>query len=119
MSSCETIQNTAFVAIDFETADYGRDSACALAVVRVEKGAIVERDFWYIRPPRENFMFSHIHGITWEQVADAMTFAQLWPLLEKKLRGVKFLLAHNASFDRPVLAACCKQARLSMPEYFF
>ena len=119
MSSCETIQNTAFVAIDFETADYGRDSACALAVVRVEKGAIVERDFWYIRPPRENFMFSHIHGITWEQVADAMTFAQLWPLLEKKLRGVKFLLAHNASFDRSVLAACCKQARLSMPEYFF
>ena len=27
-----------FVAIDFETADYGRDSACALALVRVEAG---------------------------------------------------------------------------------
>ena len=30
-----------FVAIDFETADYGRDSACALALVRVEVGADV------------------------------------------------------------------------------
>ena len=28
-----------FVALDFETADYGRDSACALALVRVEAGA--------------------------------------------------------------------------------
>ena len=28
-----------FVAIDFKTADYGRDSACALALVRVEAGA--------------------------------------------------------------------------------
>ena len=29
-----------FVAIDFETADYGRDSACALALVRVEASVI-------------------------------------------------------------------------------
>ena len=40
------------VAIDFETADYGRDSACALALVRVEAGLIVQRAFHYIRPPR-------------------------------------------------------------------
>ncbi len=38
-----------FVAIDFETADYGRDSACALALVRVEAGVIVQRAFSYIR----------------------------------------------------------------------
>ena len=38
-----------FVAIDFETADYGRDSACALALVRVEAGVIVQRTFSYIR----------------------------------------------------------------------
>ncbi len=41
-----------FVAIDFETADYGRDSACALALVRVEAGVIVQRAFHYIRPPQ-------------------------------------------------------------------
>ena len=29
-----------FVAIDFETADYGRDSACALALVRREASVI-------------------------------------------------------------------------------
>ena len=36
-----------FAAIDFETADYGRDSACAVAVVRVEGGVIVDRAFHY------------------------------------------------------------------------
>ena len=41
-----------FVAIDFETADYGRVSACALALVRVEAGVIVQRGFHYIRPPQ-------------------------------------------------------------------
>ena len=41
-----------FVAIDFETADYGRDSACALALVRVAAGVIVQRAFHYIRPPQ-------------------------------------------------------------------
>ena len=41
-----------FVAIDFETADYGRNSTGALALVRVEAGVIVQRAFHYIRPPQ-------------------------------------------------------------------
>ena len=32
-----------FVAIDFETADHGNDSACALGLVRVVGTEIVER----------------------------------------------------------------------------
>ena len=42
-----------FVAIDFETADYGRDTACALALVRVEAGVILQRAFHYICPLRQ------------------------------------------------------------------
>ena len=59
-----------FVAIDFETADSGRDSACALALVRVEAGVIVQRAFHYIRPPRQRMIFTYLHGISWEQVAN-------------------------------------------------
>ena len=40
-----------FVAIDFETADYGPDSACAVALVRVEGSRIVQRSYFLIRPP--------------------------------------------------------------------
>ena len=96
-----------FVAIDFETADYGRDSACALALVRVEAGVIVQRAFHYIRPPRARMVFTYLHGISWEQVAGAPGFAQLWPQLQPLLAGAAFLAAHNASFDRAVMRACC------------
>ena len=38
-----------FAAIDFETADYCRDSACAVGVVRVQGDKIVARHYELIR----------------------------------------------------------------------
>ena len=108
-----------FVALDFETADYGRDSACALALVRVEAGVIVQRAFHYIRPPRQRMIFTYLHGISWEQVAGAPAFAQLWPQLQPLLAGAAFLAAHNASFDRSVMQACCAAAGLPQPAQAF
>lgn len=108
-----------FAAIDFETADYGRDSACAVAVVRVEGLAIVDRAYYFIRPPRRRFVFSYLHGISWSDVVDAPTFRQLWPSLQERLTGVEFLAAHNASFDRSVLRTCCNQAGLNVPLHSF
>lgn len=104
-----------FVAIDFETADYYRDSACALALVRVEGEQIVDRQCFLIRPPRRQFAFTHLHGITWEDVARQPSFSQLWPRLYPLLRGVDFLAAHNAPFDRSVMRACCEVAGVAMP----
>lgn len=96
-----------FAAIDFETADYGRDSACSVAVVVAEGGAIVQKVHRLIRPPRRTFLFSYLHGITWEHVAQKPTFGQVWCELEPLLQGVDFIAAHNASFDRGVVHACC------------
>jgi DNA polymerase III subunit epsilon len=108
-----------FAAIDFETADYGRDSACAVAVVRVEGQAIVDRAYHYIRPPRRQFVFSYLHGISWSDVVNAPTFRQIWPSLQRKFAGVEFLAAHNANFDRTVLHTCCEGAHLSVPSHPF
>ena len=106
----------AFVAIDFETADTGRDSACAVGMVRVEGDTVVERAYTLIRPPRPNMQFTWVHGLTWEDVAEAPCFAEVWPTLRPLLEGVRFLAAHNAGFDRSVLRACCEQAGLGLPE---
>jgi len=108
-----------FAAIDFETADYGRDSACAVAVVRVARGAIVDRAHFLIRPPRREFAFTYLHGISWADVADAPTFGQLWPRLRETFTGADFLAAHNAPFDRGVLHACCESARVVPPDLAF
>lgn len=107
--------SSAFVAIDFETADDQQDSACAVALVRVENLRIVERKAALIRPPRRQFVFSYLHGISWADVATAPTFAEIWPSLVTVLDGADFLAAHNARFDEGVLAACCAMAGLRTP----
>jgi DNA polymerase III subunit epsilon len=108
-----------FVAIDFETADIGADSACAVGLVRVEALTVVRREVLLIRPPRSRFQFSYIHGITWEMVKEEPSFADAWPMLSPMLDGASTLVAHNAPFDRRVLAACCAAGGLSVPELPF
>ena len=46
---------SAFVAIDFETANRSPSSACALSVVRVEGQRIAGKSVSLIRPPRMLF----------------------------------------------------------------
>ena len=104
-----------FAAHDFETADNGRDSACSVGLALVDGDRIVERHHALLRPPRREFLHSHIHGITWARVARAPTFAEHWPSLSALLRGVDFVAAHNAPFDRSVLRACCEGAGLVGP----
>src|SRR5262245_13478433 len=81
-----------FVAIDFETANDEPETACAVGLVRVEKGRIVSRQHYYIRPPYCNFFFSYLHGISWKDVKTKPSFAGSWPSLRKALSGVEFLL---------------------------
>jgi DNA polymerase-3 subunit epsilon len=106
---------TRFAAIDFETANASRDSACAVGVAIVERGRIVDRLHALIRPPSGAFSFTHIHGLTWDDVKGAQRFDAVWEGLARELTGVAFLAAHNASFDKGVLGACCETYGLAAP----
>ena len=104
-----------FLAIDFETANNRQDSACAIGIVRVAGGKIVHQECHLIRPPSRHFMFTYIHGLSWQDVAEAEDFAGIWAQIEKQFAGVDFITAHNAGFDRGVLNACCLTYGLDMP----
>ena len=108
-----------FVAIDFETANYASNSACAVGLVKVVEGAIAEQAVRLIRPPTREFVFTYIHGLTWKDVAAAPSFGDLWPTLTPLLDGADFLAAHNASFDRGVLQSCCATYGLKPPKLKF
>jgi DNA polymerase-3 subunit epsilon len=108
-----------FVAIDFETADYGPDSACAVGLVRVEGDEIVARAHALIRPPRPRVIFQWIHGISWAMVKDAPKFGEVWRQHQHMLEGAGTLVAHNAGFDRRVLEACCALYRMPKPSLPF
>ncbi len=100
-----------FCAIDFETANEHSNSACALGVARVAKGRVVATATWLVRPPFRRFEYKSIHGIGWRAVKTAPTLAELWPAVEPWIKGCRFLAAHNAAFDKKVLAASLEPAQ--------
>jgi DNA polymerase-3 subunit epsilon len=108
-----------FAAIDFETANNRRNSACSVSIVTVRDNEIEDQVTYLIRPPTRYFEFTDIHGIRWEDVEDMPSFGELWPLISSKLRGVKFIAAHNAPFDRSVLYGCCEHYGLIAPSIPF
>lgn len=110
-----TLDTRTYLAIDFETADTGRDSACALAAVRIEANEIVERKVWFIKPPRSIVKFADIHGLTWDRLRLEPTFVGVWTLCESLFQGIDAIVAHNAKFDTSVLKACCEKAGIPVP----
>lgn len=109
-----------FTAIDFETANSSRSSACAVGLSLVEDGQILDRVHQLIRPNPLYFdpFNVSIHGITKADVADAPSFADFWPHLLQKVRGP--LVAHNASFDMSVLRHGLDESGIPYPatDYF-
>lgn len=83
--------------------------------MRVEAGAIVYREAVLIRPPRASNAFAHVHGLTWDRLKGERPFREVWPKLAPILDGCRWLVAHNAAFDRSVLKACCAAADLPVP----
>lgn len=93
-----------FVAIDFETANEQRASACAVGVCIYEPGQPPRTYSTLIRPRevRFNGINVQIHGITAADVRQAPEFPDVWRELLPLLAG-RVVLAHNASFDMSVI----------------
>lgn len=98
------------VAIDFETANERRDSACSLGIAVIENLKIVETRSWLIRPPelRFNPINVGIHGISAEDVVREPSFTELFSQIHDYFTQ-HTLVAHNAAFDMSVLKALLRQ----------
>jgi DNA polymerase-3 subunit epsilon len=108
-----------FVALDFETADGGSDSACAVGLAVVEGTRVVDVLYRLIKPPRSRILFTRIHGIHWKDVAEQPGFGAVWGDLRPALAGAAFIAAHWARFDRRVLNGCCAACGLAVPDLPF
>ncbi len=106
-----------FVSIDFETADYARESACSIGLVKYQNGKVTGTYYSLIRPPVLYIRpdFTDIHGLTADDVKDAPVFADIWESSVKPFVGDFTLVAHNASFDMGVLRAALAWYELPVP----
>lgn len=54
-----------FIALDFETANYFRNSACAVGLVKVRDNQVIKKASFLFKPPQKWFVFTYLHGISW------------------------------------------------------
>ncbi|WP_100630119.1 exonuclease domain-containing protein [Algoriphagus formosus] len=95
-----------FIAIDFETANNNRISACAIGLAFVKNDTFVHKDKFFISPPEaEVILQSHyqIHGISKEDLEFALDFKDLWEIEFSKYFNSSLIVFHNASMDLSIL----------------
>lgn len=110
-----------YITIDFETANYYRNSACQVGLVRFENGKEVDSLTALIKPAKMYFVpefTENIHGISYDDVRDKPLFPEVWdtlvmPFINKKKVP---LVAHNAGFDMNVIRECCSYFGMELPE---
>jgi len=105
-----------FVALDFETANNKRASVCAIGLVVVKNGKIVDKMYELIKPYEMDFNWRNIqvHGINPEDVEDKQEFNNHWDRIYNYLKKGQ-LIAHNASFDVSVLRAVLNEYNIPIP----
>ena len=111
---------TDFAAIDFETANGRRTSVCSVGIVVVRGGEIVDTYYSLIRP-RPNFysrFTTAVHGITYEDTADAPDFDAVCREVAPRIEGLP-LVAHNSPFDEGCLRAAFELYGMPYPGYRF
>lgn len=92
-----------FVAIDFETANQSRASACSVGMIKVLDGEIVDSYYSLINPETEFAPYNtYIHGITSNMVEDQPTYLKISKEILDFSESLPFV-AHYASFDMGVI----------------
>ncbi|MCC0809358.1 3'-5' exonuclease [Methylobacterium sp. W2] len=106
------------LAIDFETANERRDSACAVGLAWIEGGAVVRRESRLIRPREMRFSPGNIrvHGILPADVRQKPEFPDVMAEFLADLSS-GLVLAHNAGFDMGVLRASLHSYGMAVPAF--
>jgi DNA polymerase III epsilon subunit-like protein len=107
-----------FTAIDFETANSNRGSVCAVGLVKVRDGRIVDKASWLIKPPPGIDHFDpinvEVHGINELDVVHAADW-------EMSIEGIlqfaceDHLVAYGAPYDASVMRKATEHLRLDLP----
>ncbi len=104
------------IAIDFETANEQRGSACSVGLAWIEDNRVVRVEERLIRPRDMRFSSFNIavHGIRPEMVEDAGEFPEVMDEFADDFAGAT-MIAHNAAFDFSVWRASLDAYRQSYP----
>ena len=110
------MSQTAFWALDVETANADRSSICQIGAVEFVLGKPQRTISSLIDPEAEfNGMNVSIHGIDAARVAGAPVFGGIYPVLRDAI-GSGFVVTHTA-FDRTAVHRACARAGVEPPSW--
>ncbi|WP_425862022.1 exonuclease domain-containing protein [Arthrobacter sp. TWP1-1] len=116
------MQGISFTAIDFETANNYRASACAVGLTKVRAGVVVDQVAWLIKPlpGYEEFhpVNVGIHGITAAHVRNMPDWRRIYGPMMDFVDG-DALVGHNVSFEKSVIAKANEASGLPAPSLEF
>lgn len=108
-----------FTAIDFETANGSPSSPCAVGLVKVVDGKIIDTFQTLIQPPYPHDWFDpfniKVHGIKPNDVLSAPSWEMALGQMLEFISG-DTLIAHNAGFDMGVLLASIETIDADIPD---
>lgn len=109
-----------FAAIDFETANFERGSACSVGIVVVREGKMAERFYSLIKPEPNyyNYWCTRVHGLTRKDTDSAPIFPEVWAKAAPLVEGLP-LVAHNSTFDEGCLKSVFRIYQMDYPDYRF
>lgn len=103
-----------YTVIDVELANFRPSSVCQIAIQEVLDGEVVFEASSLINPQeRFSSVCMNVHGIEYQDVKDAPTFAQYWPTIKEHCLNT-VLVAHNAIFDVSALNASLEKYHISL-----
>ena len=109
-----------FAAIDFETANFERGSACSVGIVVVRNGKVAETFYSLIKPEPNyyNYWCTRVHGLTRKDTDEAPIFPEVWTKAASLVKGLP-LVAHNSPFDEGCLKSVFRIYQMEYPDYRF
>ena len=113
-----------FLAIDFETANNHKLSACSVgAVLFDEKNVIGEFDSLIKPPANYDQLWSsnfRVHGISRSKYMKADSFPEVWKALQNRYSILNStIVCHNAGFDINILLELFLHYKISTPKFFY
>lgn len=109
-----------FAAIDFETANFERGSACSVGIVVVRDGKVAETFYSLIKPEPNyyNYWCTRVHSLTRKDTDNAPIFPEVWAKAAPLVEGLP-LVAHNSPFDEGCLKSVFRIYQMDYPDYRF
>jgi DNA polymerase III subunit epsilon len=106
------------LAIDFETANGQRVSACSVGIAWIENVAIVRKEHRLIRPRDVMFQNTFLHNIGPDDVEHQSDFPTVISEFVADISGA-LILAHHAEFDISVIRETFRQYLRPCPEFSY